>query len=281
MTCREMLVGAALLAALGTPSLARAATCEDTFVKRGNIISAMQFVAMTSVNDLPVDVAINQMRGIVARRGYDIIASEPAAGALLIEQSHTGKTRAFPIEITATVANRVGTVQMVAKLRAGMTVKPELARAEMCSILAELRGGKEGRLAARSGSEATTVQAAPIPMTALGFAGQFSKDLERNALAVEPRYKGKRFTLSGSVERVARDGSDIRVWFEILQPHEMVIRLPGAPKSHVEIGCALAAGQSVYGIQLKPRNNIKLTGTFDDFNEQREVVWFKDCVPVK
>ena len=23
------------------------------------------------------------------------------------------------------------------------------------------------------------------------------------------------------------------------------------------------------------------TGTFDDFNEQREVVWFKDCVPVK
>jgi hypothetical protein len=281
MLNRKFLAAAMLAGAITIPSLAHAGTCEDTFVKRGSIISGMRFVAMISVNDMPADVAINQMRGIAARKGYDIIAAEPAAGALLIEQSHTGKTRAFPIEINASVANGVGTVQMEAKLRAGMTVKAEDARTEMCAMLAELRGGKEGRLAAKAGSGATTVQAAPIAMTALAFTGQFSKDLERNALAVEPRYKDKRFTLSGTVERVSRDGSDIRVWFEILQPHEMVLRLPGAPKSHVEIGCALGAGQSVFGMQLKPGKSIKLTGTFDDHDEYRKVVWFKDCVPDK
>lgn len=281
MTCKTMLRGAVLAAALAVPALAHAGTCEDTFVKRGSIISGMRFVALTSVNDMPVDVAINQMRGIAARKGYDIIASEPAAGALLIEQSHTGKTRAFPIEINASVANGVGTVQMEAKLRAGMSVKAEDARTEMCAMLAELKGGKEGRLAAKAGSGATTVQAAPIAMTALAFTGQFSKDLERNALAVEPRYTGKRFTLSGTVERVSRDGTDIRVWYDILQPHEMALRLPGAPKFHVEIGCALAAGQSVFGMQLKPGKSIKLTGTFDDHDANRQVVWFKDCVPQK
>lgn len=281
MLHKTVLASTLALATLAAPSIAHAGTCEETFVKKGSIISGMRFVAMTSVTDMPVDVAINQMRGIAARKGYDIIAAEPAAGALLIEQSHTGKTRAFPVEINATVANGVGTVQMEAKLRAGMSVKADDAKTEMCALLAELKGGKAGRLAARSGGAATTIQAAPVAMTALGFTSQFSKDLERNALAVEPRYKDKRFTLSGTVERVSRDGNDIRIWFDIPQPHEMALRLPGAPKFHVEVGCALAAGQSVFGMQQKPGKSVKLTGTFDDHDEFREVVWLKDCVPVQ
>lgn len=270
---------AAAVAALAVPSLAHAGTCEETFTKRGNIISGMRFVAITSVADMPVDVAINQMRGIVARRGYTIIAAEPAAGALLIEQPHSANMRAFPIEINASVANGVGTVQMEAKLRAGQTTKAELVQTEMCGALAELRGGREGRNLARAGGTATTTQAAPIALTAQTLSSQISKDIERNELAVEPRYQGKRYTLSGRVERVARDGSDIRVWFEILQPHEMVLRLPNAARSNVEIGCALGAGQSVFGMQLKPGNSVKLTGTFDDHDPTRQVVWFKDCVP--
>jgi len=270
---------AALLAAVAFPTAAQAGTCEDTFAKRGNMISALRFVAMTSVTDLPVDVAINQMRGIAARKGYDIIASEPASGALLIEQPATANMRAFPIEINATVANGVGTVQMEAKLRAGQSVKAELVKAEMCGILAELKGGRAGRLAAAGGARATTVQAAPVAMSAQSFSSQISKDLERNGLAVEPRYKDKRFTLTGRVERISRDGSDMRVWYEILQPHEMALRLPNMAATLVEVGCALAPGQSVFGMQVKPGNSLKLTGTFDDHDEYRQVVWFKDCVP--
>lgn len=86
MLSRIALAGATALAAFAVPAIAHAGTCEDTFVKRGNAVTGLRYVAMTSVLDLPLDVAINQMRAVAAKRGYDIIATEPAAGALLIEQ---------------------------------------------------------------------------------------------------------------------------------------------------------------------------------------------------
>lgn len=273
--------GALGLAFALVPAAASAATCEETFVKRGNGITGLRFTAMTSVADMPVDVAINQLRGIVARSGYDIIAVEPAGGAMLIEQAQTATTRAFPIEITATVAGNVGTVQMEAKPKAGQFIKADLAKAEMCAVLAQLKGGKEGRLAARSSATATTVQAAPVAVSAQILSQQISKDIERNPLSVSQRYANKRFILSGRVERIKQDGKDYRVWFEILQPHEMVIRLPGGAQSHVEMGCALAVGQSVFAMQVKPKMSVKLLATYDDHDDTRGVVWFKDCAPQK
>lgn len=275
-----LLTGAAIAATL-VPSAASAATCEETFVKKGNGVTGLRFIAMTAVADLPPDVAINQMRGIVARKGYDIIAAEPAGGAMLIEQAQTATTRAFPIEITATVANGVGTVQMEARPKAGQFIKADLAKAEMCGLLAQLKGGKEGRMAAKANANATTVQAAPVVVSAQILSQQISKDIERNPLSVSQRYTGKRFTLSGRVERISQDGKDYRVWFEIDQPHELVIRLPGGAQSHVEMGCALAAGQSVFAMKVKPKMSITLTGTYDGHDASRGVVWFKDCVPEK
>lgn len=280
MTVKIAFSGPVSLAILVAPAIAQAGTCEETFAKNGNAVTGLRFTAMTAVPDMPIDVAINQLRGIVAKRGYDIIASEPRAGALLIEQPLTSKSRSFPIEINATVGNGVGTVQMVAKLPAAMGAPTEGVKKEMCGVLAELKGGKEGRLAARAGSGAATVQAPPVQMSALGFSQQFSKDLERNELTVTPRYANKRYTLSGSVERVSRDGQDYRVWFDILQPYEMAIRLPNVADFNVDVGCALAPGQSVFALTLKPRKSIKLIGTYDAHDAIRKVVWLKDCAPV-
>jgi len=260
-----MLMGG-LLAAM-TPSLAQAATCEDTFEKRGSAVSGLRLIATTTVADLPIDVAINQMRGIAARRGYDIIASEPAAGALLIEQPMSGKARAFPIEVNASQSGGIGTVRMEAKPRAGMFVGEDGAKKEMCAALAELKGGKAGRLAASAGAKTVTTQGAPVALSAQSLSQQIAKDIERNPLAVKARYVNKRYTLSGTVERVAMDGKDMRVWFEILEPHELVLQLPNAPKFHMEMGCALAAGQSVFAMQLKPKRSVKLTGTYDGHDD--------------
>lgn len=281
MNIKLVYAGAAALAAATLPSAAHAGTCEDTFIKKGNGITGLRFIAMTSVPDMAVDVAINQLRGIVAKRGYDIIAVEPQAGGMLIEQSQTGNSRAFPIEINATVANGAGTVQMEAKLRAGQFVKADPAKTEMCAILAELKGGKAGKLAAASGAKAITQQAAPIPLSAQEFSQQISKDAERNSLAIAQRYVGKKYTLNGTVAYVTRDGQYNRVAFKILQPHEMVIRLPNMAKSLWNVSCLMGQGTSIYAMQLKPGKSIKLTGTFHEFAEDRSVVWFKDCVPEK
>jgi hypothetical protein len=32
-------------------------------------------------------------------------------------------------------------------------------------------------------------------------------------------------------------------------------------------------------MQLKPKKSVKLTGTFYDFDEFKDVTWFKDCRP--
>lgn len=265
--------------ALATPSLAHAGQCEDGFVKKGSMISGLRFTATVSVPDLPPDVAINQMRGIVAARGYDIIASEPAAGALLIEQSVTEKARAFPIEINATSSGGTGTVVMEAKLRAAMSTKTELAMAEMCGILNQLKGGKAGRLAAAGGSAAQTQQAAPIAMSAQMFSQQISKDAERNVAAIAQRYKNKQFTLSGEVEYIYPDGGQHRVAFKILQPHEMALRLPGMAPVLSEVSCLMAPGTSVYTMQLKPGKQVKLTGTFYEYSDIKDVTWFQNCRP--
>jgi hypothetical protein len=76
----------ALLAALLLPVVAaRAHTCDATFSKKGNPITGLKYTALASVADVAVADAINQLRGIALGRDYDVLASEPAAGDLLME----------------------------------------------------------------------------------------------------------------------------------------------------------------------------------------------------
>lgn len=278
----KTLVGSMAIGMAALPVAAQAGTCEDTFVKKGNGITGLTFIAQTAVADLPVDVAIQQMEAITAQRGYVIIASEPRSGELLIEQARSSNARGFPITVIATVApGGVGTVQMTAKLPAGMGTKAEAAKAEMCGMLALVKGGKEGRLAAKKGVGAGAVQAAPVALSAQEFSQQISKDAERNALTIPQRYKDRRFTLSGQVDYVVKDGDRYRVAFKILQPHELVLKLPNMAKNLSEVSCLMAPGTSVYVMLLKPKKSVKLTGKFYEYSELKDVVWFTDCVPDK
>ena len=272
------------LAGLATamlPAAAHAGACEDGFAKQGNPVTGLRFKASAAVADLPAAVAINQMRGISARRGYDIIAAEPESGALLIEQGRSSKSRAFPIEIQAVSEGGVGTVRMEAKLPAGMAAGSDGAKTEMCGMLAELKGGKAGRLAAASGAGAVTQQAAPVQLSAQEFSQQISKDIERNSAVVGTRYAGKKFTLSGTVDYVIKDGQYNRVAFKILQPEQLALRLPGMASTLSQVSCLMGAGTAVFTLQLKPGKSVKLTGTFHQFDEFRHAVWFKDCAPAQ
>jgi hypothetical protein len=260
---------------------ANAGMCEDTFVKKGNPIGGVRFIATTSVADMTPQSALGQLRGIVAARGYDILVDEADAGSMLIEQPMTGKARAFPIEITALSEGGVGTVRMEAKLRAGMLVKEADGKAELCGMLAQLKGGKAGLALAAKGKGAQTVQAAPVKMSALAFSHQLSKDTERNSAAIPLRYKDKMFTLDGTVDYVIKDGDYFRVAYKIMEPWEEAIQLPNAAKFKTDISCLMAKGTGAYTLQLKPGKSIKLTGTFHEFSEFKHVVWLKDCRPEK
>ncbi len=272
------LAPAAILFVAGT---ANAATCEEAFVKKGNPITGLRFTAAVTVADLPPAVAIGQMRGLVAAKGYDIMADEAEYGSMLIEQPMTGTVRAFPIQITATQTGGIGTIVMEARLRAGQATKADAAMAEMCGMLNQVRGGKAGAAAAKKGATATTVAAAPVKMNALSFSQQVSKDTERNAAGILTRYKGKQFTIDGQVAYVTKDGKDFRVGYKIPEPYEQAIRLPNQAPFKTDIVCYMAPGQAAYSLQLKPDKGIKLTGTVEDFDEYKHVIWLKDCRPAQ
>lgn len=269
----------AVSAAALVPSMASAATCEETFLKKGSPVSGLKFTATVTVPDLTPVSAIQQLRGIVAAKGYDIMADEAEYGSMLIEQPQTGKARAFPIQITATNEAKVGTVVMQANLRAAMMVKEADAMTELCGMLNQLKGGKAGLALAAKGKNAQTVTAAPLGMSALAFSHQVSKDTERNPAGVLTRYKGKSFTIDGTVDYVTKDGDKFRIGYKVPNPWEEVLRLPNTAPFKTDIVCYMAPGQAAYSLQLKPNKGIKLTGIVEDFDEYKHIIWLKDCRP--
>ena len=78
---RVLLAVAGLFLGAGT---AQAAACEDSFVKKGNQVTGLRFVATTTVPNMSMASAVGQINGIVAAKGYAILAAEPESGAMLI-----------------------------------------------------------------------------------------------------------------------------------------------------------------------------------------------------
>lgn len=270
-----------LVAALFGPAPAFASTCEATFAKKGNPITGLKFTALQSVNDLTTANAINQLRGIMLAKGYDVLATEAEAGTMLIEQPQTADRRSFQIIATATSEGSITTVQLQANLRAGQFTKEEAVRSEMCTLLAQLQGGKSGIAAAKRGRDAVQSGGAPTVMTAQALSQRLSAEYDKNAETIPQRYKGRSFTLSGRVAYVRKDGDTYRVQFEITDPSDMVFKLPGQSTSKTDIGCLLAQGQTVFALTLKPKASVKLTGTYYDYRDipYPPIMWLSECRP--
>lgn len=270
-----------LVAALLGAAPALASTCEATFAKKGNPITGLKYTAIQSVNDLTTANAINQLRGIVLANGYDVLATEAEAGTMLIEQPQTANRRSFQIIASATTEGSVTTVQLQANLRGGQFTKDEAVRAEMCSVLSQLQGGKPGIAAANRGRDAVQGGGTPTAMTAQALSQRLSAEFDKNAETIPLRYKGRSFTLSGRVAYVRKDGDTYRVQFEIMDPSQMVFKLPGQSTSKTDIGCLMAKGQSVYALTLKPKASVKLTGTYFDYRDvpYPPIMWLSECRP--
>jgi hypothetical protein len=269
----------ALAALLCAPAIANAATCEESFAKSGNAITGLKFTASVSVKDLTAPSAVGQMRGIAIAKGYDILAEEPAAGAMLMEQPRTGKARSFPIVMSTVQAGALGVVTLEAKLPGAMAAPAEGAKTELCSMLSQLLGGKAGlAAAARSKSAVSTV--APVTYSAQDLSQLLSKESQRSAESIPLRYKGKVMIVTGTVDYVRKDGGQYRVAYKVLAPHELAFRPPGLADFKTDISCLLADGQSVYALQLRAGKSIKLKGTYSDYDDIRDVMWLDGCTPV-
>lgn len=277
-----MRVLASGIACLLMSAVAGAQTCEATFAKNGNPITGLKFTATQSVADLSTPDAINQLRGIVLARGYDVLAAEPDAGSLLMENPQTANARSFQIVAQATTEAKLTTIQLRASMRAGVMAKQEVVRTEMCSVLAEIKGGAAGATAASQGRTATAGGTGPTVLSAQILADRLSKERDNDANEIPLRYRGRSFTLTGKVESVNRDGETYRVVYEILAWEQKAIRLPGDSQFKTDIVCVLAPGQSVYALTLKKKSNVRLTGTYADYRSTgTSTFWLSDCRPAQ
>ena len=276
---RLFVSGLVVLVVAVTPALAQ--TCAATFEKSGNPITGLRFTATQSVAELTTPDAVNQLRGIVLARGYDVLAAEPDAGSMLLEQPQTENARSFQIVAQATSEARIATVQLRASLRAGVRAKQELVRDEMCAVLAELKGGSAGVAAANKGKSADAAGAPPTVISAQILADRLSKERDKDVNEIPLRYRGRSFTLTGTVESVVRDGDTYHVRFEILAWEQKAIRLPGDSQFKTDIICVLAPGQSVYALTLKRRSNVRLTGTYLDYRQTPSLIWLSECKPAQ
>lgn len=271
---------AVALALAGIPGAGLAATCEQSFVKRGSALTGLNFTAQVDVPDLSPASAIGQMRGVAIKGKYDIILEEADAGSLLIEQPAAGANRAFPIIVTAGQAAGAGTVKLEVKLPAGMAAPADAVKAEVCGMLAQLKGGRAGLAAASQGMGATAT-ATPTRIDAVSLSQQFAREAVKNDALLPLRYKGKAFSVWGAVNHVMKDGEYFRVAFDTPDARDRAIRLdaPGDPGFMVNISCLMAKGQNAYALTVKKGALIRLTGTFFEYDTFKRTVWLNECRP--
>lgn len=261
----------------------RAQSCDATFSKKGNPVTGLKYAAMVSVADLTTPNAIRQLRGVVMTRGYDVLATEPDAGDLLMEMPQAANRRSFPLVAKATTSGGVTTVELRANLRGGVFANTDSVKAEMCALLGALTGGAASIAAAAAGENVSAAGAAPTALSAQMLADRVSKERDRNVNEIPLRYKDRAFTLDGMVAQVIRDGEQYSVIFDIIPWERKAIRTPGESQFKTDIVCVLASGQSVYALTLKPKSKVTLTGTYREYRASPlpSVLWLSECKPAR
>lgn len=272
------LVSVLLPALVLIPGTAFGATCEESFLKKGNPIGGLKFSAQVTVADLAPPTAIRQFRGIAAARGYDIIVDEAEDGSMLIEQPRSGATRPIQMIVTATAEGASSTIKLDAKLSGGMIAPADGTRTEFCGMLNQIKGGKAGLAAAARNKGAVSSAAARV-VDALVLSQEISQEAEKNAAIIPSRYQGKSFTISGRVDYVIRDGDSYRIAYDIPETTSDLVIKVGKFRFLTQLSCLVAKGQSAYALSLKKGNGIKLTGKYRAFDEFRHVMWFDGCRP--
>lgn len=259
---RNALFSVMLLAA--APSVF-ANTCESSFQKKGNPITGTTYTASVSHQDLTVANAIGQMRVIAKNANMDVVSEDVEAGAMLIEEPQTATRRSVPMIVTATHDAGLGTVGMMVKLSPGAVARADGVRAEMCRLLGQVQPGRAGAQLAASTPKASTVN-----ISAATFANQLRTQHKENPAAIEPRYKGKTYAISGRVTGVLKSGGTYNAGFDVGGRTAVDFET-------VSITCAFAPNQAAYALALRPSERVNLVGVVDYYNQIDRVLWLKDC----
>ena len=269
------------LCALALPAVALADECEANFKKSGNPIVMTTYSSAVTVPNLSAGDALSQMRGILVAEKMDVIAENRDEGTLLVEQRQSESARPIPTTINVSTVPAGTRIDMAIKMERGVFSKVEQIRPYMCGLLAKVRGGKEGIAAAKRGAGADNTEATGN-QDVFSFSRMIANEANKNAIAVNARHKGRKYTLSGRIETLMEDGEDYNLIFEVPEISEMVIKpFPHEAQFKVSVSCLFKPDQLTTVLAMREGQKVKLTGTVMKYDNFRRVIWLENCVKAK
>lgn len=254
-----------------------AGECEDNFSKSGGMFKGGNFSSSVTVPNLSVKDGMGQMRGIMIREKMDVITEDAASGTLLVEQRSQGVTRAIPTIISVSGEGGSAKVEMTIKTEKGMVAKAEDMKPYICNLLAQVKGGKEGKLAGSKGSK-TQNNADTTNRDVFIFSREIANEARKNAVAVNARHKGRYYSLKGKIDYIQEDGEDYNVSFDIPEIHEMVLQpLPHQAQFRVGVACLFRPNQLAWVLTMRKGQSVTFTGKFHRYDDFKKMVWLENC----
>jgi hypothetical protein len=267
----------ALLALSGT---AFAGECEDNFNKSGNVFKGNVYNSSVTVPNLSVKDGLGQLRGIMISEKMDVITEDPDTGTMLVEQRGTSMARPIPSIITVAVEGTTANIDMTVKPEKGVFAKAEEIKALMCKLMAQVKGGKEGKLAASKGSKTQNV-ADTTNRDVYVFSREIANEAKKNAVAVNARHKGRSYSLKGKIDFIQEDGEDYNVSFAIPEQTDAgIISLPGDAPFRVGVACLFRPNQLAWVLTMREKQNVTFIGSFYRYDNIRKMVWLENCKQV-
>lgn len=269
------------LALLAPTASALAGECEANFRKSGNPLVMTTYSSAVTVPNLATRDALAQMRGILVAEKMDVMAEDAEGGTLLVEQRQSGSARPIPTTINVSEVASGARVEMSVKMERGVFSKVEQIQPYMCGLFARVKGGKEGVAAARKGAGATNTEATGNQDVFL-FSRMIAREADKNAIAVNARHKGRKYTLTGRIDTLMEDGEDYNLVFDIPEISEMAIKpLPFDAQFRVGVSCLFKPNQLATVLAMREGQKVTLTGTVYKYDSFRKVIWLENCTKAK
>lgn len=272
------------LVALALVSLAAPAVageCEANFKKSGNPLVMTTYSSAITVPNLATRDALAQMRGILVAEKMDVMAEDAEGGTLLVEQRQSRSARPIPTTISVSEVASGTRIEMAVKMERGVFSKVEQIQPYMCGLFAKVKGGKEGVAAARKGAGATNSEATGNQDVFM-FSRMIAGEANKNAIAVNARHKGRKYTLTGRIETLMEDGEDYNLVFDIPEISEMAIKpLPFDAQFRVGVSCLFKPNQLTTVLAMREGQKVTLTGTVYKYDNFRKVIWLENCTKAK
>lgn len=269
------------LALLPFAAPALAGECEANFKKSGNPIVMTSYSSAVTVPNLSTRDALAQMRGIMVAEKMDVMAEDAEGGTLLVEQRQDKAARPIPTTITVSEVASGTRIEMAIKMERGVFSKVEQIQPYMCGLFAKVKGGKEGVAAAKKGAGAANNEATGNQDVFM-FSRMIAGEANKNAIAVNARHKGRKYTLTGRIETLMEDGEDYNLIFDILEISEMTLKpLPFDAQFKVSVSCLFRPNQLTTVLAMREGQKVTLTGTVYKYDNFRKVIWLENCTKAK